>query len=162
MSAARKYKDCAVNRLVWMWKGVALGPMSSLLVVVKSDELIGLVGYESGLVVVGVVGVAVAVAVAIARRWWAARGNKALVSSSLACNTYLDCLARAPVNVYGGGRFGVGMRVEGSVPTTLHGRIVRIFFSFSSLLRLVLLPTLASRQSTTTTFGLKRRLVKNL
>ena len=123
VSAARKYKDCVVSRLVWMWKGVALGPMSSLLVVVKSDGLIGLVRYESGLVVFA------AVAVAIARQCWAARGEKLLVSSSLACNMYLDCLARAPVNVYGGGRFGVGMRLEGSVPTTLRGRILRILFS---------------------------------
>jgi len=132
VSAARKYKDCVVSRLVWMWKGVALGPMSSLLVVVKSDGLIGLVRYESGFVV--------AVAVAIARRWWAARGKKLLVSSSLACNTYLDCLTRAPVNVYGGGRFGVGMRVEGSVPTTLRGTIVRIFSLFFFFFSLLLLP----------------------
>jgi hypothetical protein len=39
VSAARKYGDWEVRRDVWIRKGVALGPMSRVLVVVKSDGL---------------------------------------------------------------------------------------------------------------------------
>jgi hypothetical protein len=37
--AARKYDDCETKSDVWMWKGVRLGPMRSLLVAVKSEAL---------------------------------------------------------------------------------------------------------------------------
>jgi hypothetical protein len=39
VSAARKYGDWLVRSEVWIRKGVALGPMRSVLVFVKSDRL---------------------------------------------------------------------------------------------------------------------------
>lgn len=90
VSAALKYGDCVVRRDVCTRNGVALWPIRSVLVLVKSDGL-ALLGISCGN---------------------AEPGRRA---SSLAYSTYTKCLDCAPDQVYGGGRL-VGMHFV-SVPT---------------------------------------------
>jgi hypothetical protein len=122
VSAARKYEDCVIKSLVWMWNGVCFGPTRMMLVAMSSD-LLFLVSCESKLILVKFRGVENRVDGLLREARW---------SDPATDVTYLDNVGRIPVQVYGGGRLGVGVRVT-SEPA-LREILVRVIFSEPTLM----------------------------